>query len=409
MEEAVSEEYKRDLREKMAGFVKDKEKEFQKKQEEFTRREAELVQQAQRQEAELRRGMEEEKQRIQLTLEQSLRKSIGSDFENKVRLLEEANLENEERLKTSRQKELEFLRKEQDLRTREAELELSLQQKLQEERGRLSAEIRKLEEQRTLAKDTEYQLRLKELEKQLDDQKRLAEEMRRKAEQGSMQLQGEVQELALEELLRASFPFDKVSEVGKGVRGADCILTVRNNFGQECGKIIYESKRTRDFSVEWIDKLKADMRSQGALIAVIVTQAMPKDMECFGEKNGVWICSFSEVSALTHVLRDMIVRLFTAARSHDNKGDKMTLLYDYLTSSEFNEQWKAIREGFLSMRQSIQRERDTMEKLWKAREKQLEKVLLNAAHFRGSIEGIAGKDIIDVNLLDDGEGPLLDN
>ncbi|MDP4151281.1 MAG: DUF2130 domain-containing protein [Bacteroidota bacterium] len=391
MEEAVSEEYKRELREQMLEYKKEKDRE-------------------------LSRRMDEERQRIQLSLEQSLRKSIGGDFENKVRLLEEANRDNEERLKASRQKELEFLRKEQELRTREAELELSLQVRLQEERGRLSAEIRKLEEQRTMGKETEYQMKVRELEKQLADQKKLAEdqrqiaeEMKRKAEQGSMQLQGEVQELALEELLRANFPFDKVSEVGKGVRGADCILTVRNNFGQECGKIIYESKRTRDFSLDWIDKLKADMRSQGALVAVIVTQAMPRDMECFGEKNGVWICSFSEVSALTHVLRDMIVRLFTAARSHDNKGDKMTLLYDYLTSSEFNEQWKAIREGFLSMRQSIQRERDTMEKLWKAREKQLEKVLLNAAHFRGSIEGIAGKDIIDVNLLDDGEGPLIDD
>src|SRR5580658_698202 len=104
------------------------------------------------------------------------------------------------------------------------------------------------------------------MEKQLDDQKKLAEEMKRRAEQGSMQLQGEVQELALEELLRASFPFDEISEVGKGVRGADCIQTVRNNVGQECGKIIFESKRTRDFSHEWIDKLKADMRSQGAAV-----------------------------------------------------------------------------------------------------------------------------------------------
>jgi hypothetical protein len=408
MEEAVSEEYKRELREQMLEYKKEKDRELQKKQEEFARREQEFAQQELRQEAELNRRMDEERQRIQLSVEQSLRRSIGSDFENKLRLLEEANRENEERLKAARQKELEFLRKEQDLRTKEAELELSVQQRLQDERGRLSAEIRKLEEQRTLTRDTESQMKMREMEKQLDDQKRLIEEMRRKAEQGSMQLQGEVQELALEELLRANFPFDQVSEVGKGVKGADCMLTVRNKVGQECGRIIYESKRTREFSVEWIDKLKRDMLSQGAQVAVIVSQAMPKDMECFGEKNGVWVCSFSEVKALTYILRDMIVKVFASSKSHENKGDKMTLLYDYLTSSEFNEQWKAIREGFLSMRQSIQRERDTMEKLWKAREKQLEKVLLNAAHFRGSIEGIAGKDIIDVNLLDDGEGPLLE-
>jgi len=409
MEEAMAEEYKKDLREKMTEFIKDKEKEFQKKQEGFTRREEELLQQSQKQQADFARKLEEEKLRIQQTTEQNLRKSIATDFENKVRILEEANKEGEEKLRTSRQKELEFLKKEQELKNRESEMELSVQRQLQEERGKLSKEIRELEEQKVAARETEYQLRLKELEKQLDDQKKLAEEMRRKAEQGSMQLQGEVQELALEELLRVSFPFDEISEVGKGVRGADCIQTVRNNFGQECGKIIYESKRTRDFSPDWIEKLKADMRSQGAVIAVIVTQAMPKDMNCFGEKNGVWICSFSEVRALSHVLRDGVIRVFNASKSQENRGDKMHLLYDYLTSTEFSEQWKAIREGFLSMKQSIQKERDTMEKLWKSREKQLEKVLLNAAHVRGSIEGIAGKDAIDVNLLEDGDGGEADS
>jgi hypothetical protein len=246
------------------------------------------------------------------------------------------------------------------------------------------------------------------LEKQLEDQKKLAvemerraEEMKRKAEQGSMQLQGEVQELALEELLRAAFPFDTISEVGKGMRGADCILTIHNNHGQECGRIIYESKRTQSFSVDWIEKLKADMRSQAADVAVIVTHAMPKDMNIFGEKDGVYICSFAEVRALTHILRNGVIEIFKAGRTQENKGDKMNLLYDYLTGGEFAEQWKAIREGFHSMRQSLQRERDTMERLWKAREKQLEKVLLNAAHIRGSIEGIAGKDVIDVNLIED--------
>jgi hypothetical protein len=407
MEEAVAEEYKKDLRDQMLNFKKEKEKELQKKQEDFARREKELLQQSQQQETVFAQKLEEERRRIQAATELALRKSISGDFEHKLRLLEDANKDNEEKLRTSRQRELEFLKKEQELQNKEAELELSVQRLLQEERGRLSEEIRQLEGQKTAQKETEYQLRLKELEKQLEDQKKLAEEMKRRADQGSMQLQGEVQELALEELLRAAFPFDEISEVGKGVRGADCIQTVRNAYGQECGKIIYESKRTQSFSPEWVEKLKADMRSQGAIIAVIVTQTMPKDMGNFGERNGVWICSFAEVKALSYVLRDGVVRVFNAAKSQENRGDKMHLLYDYLTSSEFGEQWKAIREGFLSMKQSIQRERDTMERLWKAREKQLEKVLLNAAHIRGSIEGIAGKDAIDINLLEDSGEDLL--
>jgi hypothetical protein len=394
MEEAVSEEYKQELREQMQTFLKSKEKEFQKK-------EQELLHHSQQQEATFLRKLEEEKRLIQLNTEQSLRKSISTDYETRMRMLEDTNKDNEEKLKLSRQKELEFLKKEQELKTKEAEMELSVQRRIQEERTKLTEEIRHLETQKTAARENDLLLKMKELEKQLDDQKKLAEEMKRKAEQGSMQLQGEVQELALEQLLRSNFPFDEISEVGKGIRGADCIMAVRNSYGQECGRIIYESKRTQSFSPEWIEKLKTDMRNQGAHVAVIVTQTMPKDMECFGEKNGVWICSFSEVRALTFVLRDGIIRVFNAAKSQENKGDKMQLLYNYLTSGEFSEQWKAIREGFLSMKQSIQKERDTMERLWKAREKQLEKVLLNAAHVRGSIEGIAGKDAIDVQLLED--------
>ena len=394
MEEAVSEQYKKDLREQMISFTR-------KKEEEFLQKSADFSKQLQQQQELFNKKMTEEKKLLQQSLEENLRKIIGADFENRLFLLQQSNNDQQEKLKFARQKELEFLQKEQDLNNKEAELELSVQRQLHEEREKISGEIRLIEELRSAAKETEHQLRLKEKEKQLEDQKRLIEEMQRKAEQGSMQLQGEIQELALETLLQSAFPFDVVAPVGKGVRGADCTLTIRNQLGQECGKIIYESKRTKNFEADWIDKLKHDMRQQGAHLAVLVTRVMPKDMECFGEKNGVWICNFSEVKAMSHVLRDGIIRIFQAARTRQNKGDKMQLLYDYLTSTEFSEQWKAIREGFSSMKMSIQRERDMMEKLWKAREKQLEKVLLNAAHIKGSMEGIAGQDTINMDLIDD--------
>ena len=253
--EAIREEVEKELRSKAADWQKKKNDEFQAK-------------------------LEEEKKLLQQSLESTIRKTVSSDFENKLRILEQNNKDNEEKLKLSRQKELEFLQKEQQLKNKEAEIKITVQKLLQKDREKLSEDIRKIEEQKVAAKETEYQMRLKELEKQLDDQKKLADEMRRKAEQGSMQLQGEVQELALEEILRSTFPFDIVSEVGKGVRGADCIQTVRNNFGQECGQIIYESKRTTSFANDWIEKLKTDMRSNGAEIAVIVTKAMPQDMDC---------------------------------------------------------------------------------------------------------------------------------
>lgn len=349
----------------------------------------------------------EERKKIQSSLEENIRRTITSDFEQKLSMLQQNYKENEEKLLEARKQQVEYLKKEQELKNKEAEMELNIQKQLQKDREKLSLEIRGLEEQRMAARETEYQLKMKEMEEKLDAQKKLAEEMRRKAEQGSMQSQGEAQELALEEMLRSNFPFDSIEEVGKGVKGADCIQIVRNNFGQECGKIIYESKRTSSFSNEWIEKLKADMRSLGAEIAVIVTKSMPKDMEHFGEKDGVWICSFSEVKSVVQFIRAGIIKLSVALKSQDKRGDKMHLLYDYLTSNEFAEQWKAIREGFMSMKISIQKERDAMEKLWKAREKQLEKVMLNSTHIRGSIEGISGMEV-DLNLIEGSDTELLD-
>jgi hypothetical protein len=394
MEEAVSEQYKKDLREQMIAFTRKKEEEFQKK-------DLELAKKLREQELTLQQNFDTEKKNIQQKLEEDLRKTIHHDFENRLTILQQSNEDQQEKLKASRQKELEFLQKEQLLKIKEEELELSTQRKIQEERVKIADEIRRTEEQKNQSKETDFQFQLKEKEKQLEDQRKLIEEMRRKADQGSMQLQGEVQELALEKLLQGAFPFDLVEPIGKGVRGADCTLTVRNSTGQECGKIIYESKRTKNFETDWVDKLKNDMRQQSAQVAILVTRVMPRDMSCFGEKNGIWICNFSEVKALTEVLRDAVIRIYQASRNQQNKGDKMQLLYDYLTSSEFSEQWKAIREGFSSMKMSIQRERDMMEKLWKTREKQLEKVLLNTAHIKGSMEGISGQDEFNMNLIDD--------
>ena len=343
----------------------------------------------------------EQKITIENELAEKLKKDLGAQYEHKIKVMQQSETAMSKQVKDFQDKELEFLKQVQAIQAKEAALELELQRKLIAERENLKAQILKEELERGSLKDQEYQLKVKELEKQLEDQRKLADEMKRKAEQGSMQMQGEVQELLLEELLKSSFPFDQIVEVGKGVRGADCIQIVRNNLGQEAGKIIYESKRTTAFAQEWIEKLKTDMRSQGADIAIIVTQAFPKDMERFGEKEGVYICSYQEVKSVALLLRNAILKVYDTKKSQVNKGDKMSFLYDYLISNEFNEQWKAIGEGFRQMRYSIQKERDAMEKLWKSREKQLEKVLLNAMHIKGSIEGIAGADTINLNLLDD--------
>lgn len=394
--DAFREEVQRELNSKAKEWLA-------RKEEEYKQRDLSFQQQLQAKDIELNKKLTEEKLRLQTELQESIRKSVTADYENRLQLLQQSARDNEEKLREARKKELEFLQKEQELKNKEAELELQLQKKLLEERERLSTEIRKIEEQKITQRETEFKMRIAEYEKKMKDQERLIDEMKRKSEQGSMQLQGEVQELLLENILHNTFPFDKIVPVGKGIRGADCIQTICNPYGQECGKIIYESKRTTAFSMDWVDKLKHDMRTQCADIAVLVTQTLPKDMERFGEKDGVYICTFAEVRSLANILRLNILKAFQITKSQENKGDKMNMLYNYLTGSEFGEQWKAIREGFMSMRLSIQRERDAMEKLWKTREKQLEKVLLNAAHIKGSIEGISGADEVNFNLLEDNE------
>ncbi|HTN45993.1 MAG TPA: DUF2130 domain-containing protein [Flavipsychrobacter sp.] len=395
------------LREQLQREMNDQAKKWmQKKDEEFRQREAAYQKQLETKDEENRRQLEEEKKKLTEQVSQHIRRQLLADHEHQLKMMQENMDETRTKLEESRKKELDFLKKEQEILNKEKELDLKLQQALLAERGKLEEQIRQQENERVKLKDQEHELAKAELKKQLEDQKKLIEEMKRKAEQGSMQLQGEVQELALEELLRNNFPFDLINEVGKGKRGADCILTVRNNYGQECGSIIFESKRTKDFGKDWIEKLKADARNHNADVAVIVTTAMPDGMTMFGAKEGVWICTFQEVQSFVTVLRDSIIKVHTINKNNENRGDKMHMLYDYLTSHEFSEQWKAIREGFMSMKISIQRERDAMEKLWKTREKQLEKVLLNAAHIRGSIEGISGMEQVDLNLGGE-EDPLL--
>jgi hypothetical protein len=344
--------------------------------------------------------LQQEKIKMETDLQQQLSKTIAADYENKVRLLENNNKDNEEKLKEARKKELEFLQKEQQLKNKEAEMEITLQKQLQQEREILSEKIRIQEAAKIQVKENEYLLKLKEMQVQLEEQKKLADEMKRRAEQGSMQRQGEVQELLLEEILKENFPFDVVEEVGKGVEGADCIQIVRNNSGKECGKIIYESKRTKTWSNSWIDKLKADKRNRAADVAILVTQAFPKDMDKFGEKEGVWICSFTEVNSVAYLLRNGLIQLYEAQKSQENKGDKMQMLYDFLTGNEFRGQMEAIVEGFMSIKNSIGRERLQMEKIWKEREKQLEKVLLSTSGMYGSVKGIAGASVGDIPLLD---------
>jgi hypothetical protein len=337
----------------------------------------------------LQSKLKEERQII----ERQLKLKLIEEQSEQVAIMQKELLEQSEKLKElSRSKaEIERLKREKDEMKESvmAEAERTLNQKLTEEKDK----IRKTEQDRN-------ELAIKELQKQLEDQKRLTEEMKRKQEQGSMQLQGEVQELAIEEWLAGNFPLDTIEEIKKGARGGDCIQTVNTRTRQNCGTIYYESKRTKDFQQSWIEKFKSDIRDRGANIGVLVTEVLPSDLDRMGLKEGIWICTYDEFKGLCKVLRESIIQVSNAMVSQENKGDKMVLLYDFLTSNTFHMQVEAIVEGFTQMQSDLDSEKRAMQRIWKMREKQLEKVINNTIDMHGSIKGIAGSAIQGIKQLD---------
>lgn len=287
--------------------------------------------------------------------------------------------------------EVERLKREKD-ELRDS-IELEAQKKLTSQLAEEKEKIRKAEESRADLKVTEKE----EVINQLREQLRLAQ---RKAEQGSIQLQGEAQELVIEEWLSAQFPLDTVEEIKKGAAGADCLQIVNTRSRQNCGSIYYESKRTKTFQPSWIEKFKADIREKNANIGVLVTEAMPADMDRLGLREGIWVCTFEEFRGLCVVLRESLIQLSSAIEVRENKGDKMGLLYDFLTSNEFRHQIEAIVEGFTQMQLDLESEKRAMQGIWKKREKQIEKVLLNTNYMYSSVRGIAGSAVQPVPQLE---------
>ena len=394
--ESIREEIEIKLRGQMVDWQK-------KKDEEFKQKETAFAQQLQLKEQETLLQIEAEKKKLQAELQESIRKSVVSDFENQLKMLQQNAADNEEKLKEARKKELEFLKKEQGLKIKEEELQLTLQRQLMEEREKLKEQLLKEETERVSLKEQEYQLRMKELEKQLEDQKKLADEMRRKSEQGSMQLQGEVLELALEELLKSEFQYDDIREVKKGEEGGDIVQLVYNELRKECGTIVWETKRAKNWSDKWIDKLKEDTQKGKADIAVLVTQTVPKDIDRFGRREGIWICSFSDVKLIASLLRDSLIKHYETIKVLDNVSDKKETLYKYMTSNEFKQKWEAIVGTYLNMQKQITKEKLRVSKDWSEREKQLEIMLKNSMGFLGDVKGIGGLEIKEINLLGEGE------
>ncbi len=258
------------------------------------------------------------------------------------------------------------------------------------------------QQKKKIRKEAEEKNELKVAEKehiilQLKNQLTMAQQ---KAEQGSSQLRGEVLEIGMEDHLRKCFPLDLIEEIKKGVKGADCLHTVRTPHQQSCGSVYYETKRAKEFQASWIPKFKEDMRARNATVGVLVTETYPAGVERLFLKEGIWICSYSEAKGLCHVLRESLILINEARAAQTDKGGKMEILYEYMVSNEFRMQIEAIVEGFTEMQDNLARERRAMESIWKQRQKQIEKVLMNTTHIYSSVRGIAGKAIGRIRQLE---------
>ncbi len=375
---------------------KDFEAVAKKKDEEFRRREGELAAEKKRLEDAredigqiVNKKLAAEKLRIK---EESLLKA-REEAHLELKDLREENSEKEKRLEEARRNEIEIRKKARALEDREREIELKAARQLDSERELIRREA---------AEKSAEEHRLKDLEKdkQLNDMRRALEEAKRKGEQGSMQTQGEVVELDLEEMLALKFPTDDIRPVPKGFRGADIIQTVRGRNGEEAGSIIWEIKNTKAWGGDWITKLKDDQREARADIAIIVSKALPEGIDGFGAVSGVWVTGIQLAQALAVPLRSTLLELANARTAATGKGEKMEVLYSYMSGPEFKQKIESIVETFVNLKEELEKEKTAYGRIWARREKQLERVIKNTGALYGDMQGIIGATLPEIKTLE---------
>ena len=282
-----------------------------------------------------------------------------------------------------------------------AEAEIALNKQLSIEKEKLAIQASELKAQALKEVREASELELKAKDEQIAQMAKSIEDAKRKAEQGSMQIQGEALELAIESWLSSQFPFDTIDEVKKGAFGADCVQTIHTRELQNCGIICYESKNTKAWSDGWVSKLKQDMLKVNADIGVLVSSVYPKDMDRMGFVDGIWVCNLDEFKGSVSLLRESLIRVHKTVQREDNKSDKMTLLYNYMTGNEFSMQMKAIVDGFMKMQEELEKEKRSLMASWKRREKTIDGVLVNTTEMYGALQGIAGSSaIVHIDALE---------
>jgi len=340
-------------------------------------------------EKEIEKRLKEERNQLELKVKKEAQESVSLELAD----LKEQLKEKSTRLEKSQQEELGLRKQQRQLEEDKKAFELEINRKLDAERQKIIEKV---------ARELEESHRFKDAEKnkQLADMTEQIENLKRKAEQGSQKIQGEVLEVELEQLLKNDFPFDEIDSVSSGIKGADISHIVKTQSGRICGKILWETKRTRAWSEEWIQKLKDDQREAKADLAVIVSEVLPKGFHHFREIKGVWITDITSALSLAVALRVVLIQVAATRVIQTGKEEKMEIVYNYLTGVEFKNRVQAIMEGFIAIKQDLDSEKRAMAKIWAKREKQIERVIQNIAGMHGDLQGIAGASLPVVKMLE---------
>jgi hypothetical protein len=345
--------------------------------------------------------LKHERTRIVAEEAKKARQQSAHDIEQKLNQIKELNevlQQRDEKLAEAQKAQTEVIRKQRELDDAKREVELTVEKRIQEGLAATREQARKEVEEQQKLKVAEKEQTILAMQKQIG-------ELKRRAEQGSQQLQGEVQELELENLLRSKFPFDTIEAVPKGEFGGDALQRVVGASGQSGGTILWESKRTKNWSDGWLAKLREDQRTAKAEIAVLVSQVLPKGVESFDVVDGVWVTSPRAALPVATVLRHTLLEVSNARQVSEGQHTKTELVYQYLTGPRFRHRVEAIVEAFSSMQEDLAAEKKAIQRQWAKREVQLNNVLQSTAGMYGDLQGIAGKSLQEIAGL---ELPALD-
>jgi len=337
-------------------------------------------------------------ERARVVAEESKKAKLASaaELENKARELAELQdvlKANNEKLAEAQKAQAELIKKQRELDDARRELELTVEKRVQEGLTDVRTQAKKEAEDEQKLKVMEKEQTIAAMQKQIED-------LKRRAEQGSQQLQGEVQELELENLLRSKFPFDAIEPVPKGEFGGDVLHRVVGAGGQSGGTILWEFKRTKNWSDAWLAKLRDDQRAAKAEIAVIVSQVLPKGVETFELVEGIWVTHPRAALPVAMILRQSLLELALARQSTEGQQTKTEMVYQYLTGPRFRQRVEAIVEAFSTMQEDLDKERKAIMKQWAKREEQIERVMGATVGMYGDLQGIAGKSLQEIEGLD---------